>query len=79
MSSDRAVFTAKDGKKLGVWSVSSGKRLLTVPNGGEPMAFTRDDTRIVTLTKRGNRLYGCDPCGSLDRLRALALVRLGRR
>ncbi len=79
VSSDGAVFAAADGKKLGVWSASSGKRLLTVPHGGSPVGFIRDDPSVATLGDHGYRLYGCDPCGSLDRLRGLARARLGRR
>ena len=79
LSHDGAVFAAWDGLDLGVWSTSSGKRLMTVPGGGSPVAFTRDDSRIITLVGGEIRLYGCEPCGSLDRLTALARGRLGRR
>jgi len=79
LSPDGAVFAAYDSEAGGisVWSVESGTRLLTVKGATSPFAFTPDGARIVTAAGRALRVYGCDACGSLERLRALARKRLG--
>jgi WD40 repeat protein len=78
-SLDGAAFAAFDGVDTGVWSSFSGKRLLTLADGGQPIGWSRDGTRLATLSGDALRLYGCDPCGSLERLKALARRRLGTR
>ncbi len=60
-----------------VWSATSGRRLATVP--GNALGFNRDGTRLITIDEGTLRLFGCDGCGSLERLRALAGRRLGKR
>jgi WD40 repeat protein len=79
-STDGTVFAAdiNGGRDTAVWSTSSGKQLLAVPDGGSPLAFTADGTRFATLSRHTVRMFACDPCGSLADLRTLARERLGR-
>ena len=79
-SPDGAVFAGDDGRNVTLWSVASGKRL-AVAQGGRPFgsfAFSPDSSALVAEIGDSVRLYGCDVCGSLERLRTLARMRLGK-
>jgi hypothetical protein len=50
---------------------------MTVEGAAVPFAFTPDGSGIVTADDRTLRVHGCDACGSLEHLKALARRRLG--
>jgi WD40 repeat protein len=76
-SPDGRLFAAPLGGGIAIWSVESGDRLMTVEGAAVPFAFTPDGSGIVTADDRTLRVHGCDACGSLEHLKALARRRLG--
>ena len=73
------MFSVSDDGTLRLWDARTGVQLAVLDSGGGPLgdlAVSRDGS-IATLSKAGvMRVFGCEVCGSLQQVRALAVSRL---
>ena len=74
---DQVLSASTDGT-LRLWDARTGSELAVLQSGGAPLwdvAVSRYGT-IATLNQNGViSVFGCDVCGSLDQVRALARSR----